>query len=114
MRAITDLACADHTGPAYAVTSASAAFTAADSGTLLWIAAGGHWLGGLQTIAYVNATTVTVSADPTDDDDAADGIAVIGSGANEFPVEASASVTERHAAVTVTARKSTAGGGLVG
>ena len=80
----------------------------------MWIAAGGHWLGGLQTIAYVNATTVTVSADPTDDDDAADGIAVIGSGANEFPVEASASVTERHAAVTVTARKSTAGGGLVG
>lgn len=67
----TDLACSDHTGPAYTVTSAAAKFVATMKAghrfRIVDTGAGGHFVAGDYEISsYVSATEITLTEDPTD------------------------------------------------
>jgi hypothetical protein len=70
---VADLACADHTSPTYTVTSATAGFRSEHMGMRLTITTAGNWSGGSYTMTYVNATTVTLTSDPTNGSDATAG-----------------------------------------
>ena len=72
-RTIADLACADHTGPPFDVTSPSHAFASTDDGYTLTITAGGNWTGGSYVMTYVDDGTVRLTTDPTNGSNATAG-----------------------------------------
>lgn len=97
--ALTDLACADHDGPPYTVTSAAAPFVASDTGALLTIPASGAWVGGLYAVTYVDAGTITLTTDPTDGTDATGGVATLANRIYGFRLKAGAVIQGTDAAV---------------
>jgi len=66
----TDLACADHTGPTYTLTSATGGFNNLKAGDWLRITdtgTGGHFVEGTYTIYSISSdTSLELTADPTD------------------------------------------------
>jgi len=71
----TDLACADHVGPPFDVTSAIGGFTNYfTAGGSLAMDVGAHWLGGNFVISVVAAGTLSLATDPTDGQDATAGV----------------------------------------
>jgi hypothetical protein len=89
--AISDLACTDHTGPPFSLTSASNPFVASDSGALITIPAGGNWTGGVYLVTYVGAGEVTITVDPTNGSDGAACAATLANRVYDLPIKDGAS-----------------------